>query len=91
MTISTGKEKKRGQGRDINRRKEQTMRREYVIKKCAWCGDEFETIAPNQKYCNALCRYESYMENRHNKEYMKNYMREYRARKKMEQKGEDNE
>ncbi len=62
------------------------MLREYVIKKCALCGNEYETRMPNSKYCSLVCREAARKAARRefdeaNPNYRKEYMRAYRARK----------
>lgn len=62
------------------------MLREYVTKKCKWCGKEYETRMPNSKYCSLDCREAVRIANRRafdeaNPNYRKEYMRAYRARK----------
>ena len=54
---------------------------------CALCGKEYESSAPNQKYCSLMCREAARKADRRafdeaNPNYRKEYMREYRKRQK---------
>lgn len=62
--------------------------------KCAMCGKEYRSTAPNNKYCSMYCREQGRLEsrsmwNRKHPEYYRQYMREYRLTKLREENDEN--